>query len=70
MYLSIVLTVGVVFLGAWAVYKIARRLWRKADVTDKLEEFDTTAKNADRVKGVKSNKVEKDKDKVGRILDL
>jgi hypothetical protein len=70
MNLGAVVMVAVVFFGAWVVYRVARKAWRKADVTDKLEEFNTTAENADRVKKVKPEKVEKNKDKVDRVLDL
>ncbi len=70
MYFSVVLTIAVVLFGSWAVYKYARNAWRKADVTDKLEEFDTSAENADRVKKVRPDQIEKNKDKVDRVLDL
>lgn len=70
MYLSVVLTIAVVFFGSWAVYRYARKAWRKADVTDKLEEFDTSAENAERVKKVRPDQIEKNKDKVDRVLDL
>ncbi|KKL99798.1 hypothetical protein LCGC14_1810780, partial [marine sediment metagenome] len=36
----------------------------------KLEEFDTSAENADRVKKVRPDQIEKNKDKVDRVLDL
>lgn len=70
MYLSIILMVAIVFFGSWVVYGYARKAWRKADVTDKLEEFESTAENANRVKEVQPNEVEKNKDQVGRVLDL
>lgn len=60
---------GVVVLGGgYIIYKVARKAWRKADVSEKQAELDALHDNYESLKDVNPKTVQKERKKIKDIL--
>lgn len=68
MVLSVFVSLAVALIAAYAIYRVASRAWKNAEVDDKLDEVDTLNENYERVKDLDVNEVKEKKKRLRKIL--
>lgn len=63
-------TIVLIAIGGYFIFKYAYKAWQESDVDDKLEDVQVTHEQYEKVKDVDTKEFKKEQKKVNKILEL